>query len=168
MLSAGEARHPRPVGPSDESQILAALERFRPRWMALLARFGIPRQDGEDLAQELAIIALLKSGESVSLDLWLLGVGANLCRMYWRKKLRREEPPLDAIPEPVGPLDEDHWIRRIDLDRGLERLPPRQGAVLRLVVAGYPNREIAEQVGYSNAGIRKLIARNVARLARRR
>lgn len=152
---------------SDEKCVLDALERFRPRLRALLVRFRIPWQDGEDLAQDVAIIALSAGGASDCLEAWLLGVASNLCRLYWRKRLRREEPPLDSIPEPTFDPDENHRVRLIDLDRGLKGLPPRQEEALRLVAAGYPSEEVAARVGYAATGIRKLIQRNVARLTRR-
>lgn len=153
--------------PCAETQILASLERVRPRLKHLLARYRMGREDGEDLAQDLAIIALRQAGGIEKLEPWLLGVARNLCRMHFRRKLRREEPALDETPEPSVPHDEDRWIARVDFDRSLARLPPRQGEVLRLVAEGYEKREAAERVGYSSKGIRKLIARNVARLAGR-
>ncbi len=152
-------------GAVSEERVLAALERFRPRLRSLLFHYRIPSADGEDVTQEIAIVALRFAGESRDLDSWLVGVAHNRCRLYWRKAARREEPGLDSAPEPILDPDEEHRVRCIDFERGLAELPPRHGRVLRLVAAGYRRQEAAAIVGYSSTGIRKMVERSLQRLA---
>lgn len=154
-----------PREPGLEERVLAALDRFRPRLRSLLFRYRIPWADSEDVAQEIALVALRFAGASRDLDSWLFGVAHNRCRMYWRKELRREEPSLDSVPEPRLDPDEERRLWRIDFERGLAELPPLHGRVLRLVAAGYRRQEAADLVGYSNTGVRKLVERSVRRLA---
>lgn len=152
------------LGPA---RTLAALERIRPRLKRVFANFRVPWADAEDLVQNLALLALTKGSAAANLESWLMGAAWNLCRLRLRKRMQREESPLDSVPEPLAPCEEDEWICRVDFERCLLLLPPRHRSVLRLLAAGVPKPEIAAKVGYSNAGIRKLILRDIARLAAR-
>jgi DNA-directed RNA polymerase specialized sigma24 family protein len=75
-----------------EERVLAALERFRPRLRSLLFRYRIPWADSEDVAQEVALVALRFAGASRDLDSWLFGVANNRCRLYWRSEFVVKSP----------------------------------------------------------------------------
>jgi DNA-directed RNA polymerase specialized sigma24 family protein len=54
-----------------------------------------------------------------------------------------------------------------DLERALERLPPRYQALLKLRYAlGYKPAEVADRLGYQASSIRKVTTRCLARLHR--
>ena len=153
--------------PPFETRVLAALERIRPRLKRVLAVFRMRSEDAQDLVQNLAVLALTRGQEAENLEAWLMGATWNLCRMRRRSMQHREAPPLDSIPEPLAPLDEDERIARIDFERSLALLSPGRRKLLRLVVAGHRRRDIAAWTGYTGPGLRKRIARDVSFLASR-
>ena len=89
---------------------------------------------------------------------WLLTIAANEARRSLRRRRLRHLIPLAENTDPVVParlLDD-----QIDLIQAMQRLRPRDREILaRRYALGETSREIAEQVGMSDSGVRVRIGR---------
>lgn len=121
----------------------------------------------EDVVQE-AYVRLLETGpEDENLRAWLFTVATNLVRDRARVTGRRRE--LDEArkgPEPPPPADERAEARR-RLERvweAVDRLPPRDRALLLLRVEGFTYEEIADVLGVAVGSVGPLTGRALRRL----
>jgi RNA polymerase sigma factor (sigma-70 family) len=149
----------------ETERVLAALERIRPALRRLMARFRMPVGEAEDLAQNLALVALTRGHQVERLEAWLLGAAWNLCRTHCRRNLGRESVPLEAISEPACLPTQDELENRIDLEKALAALSKPHQLVVRLHLEDREPKEIASRSGYSENGLRKLLQRSIARMA---
>ncbi len=147
------------------------VERIRPRAVALLHRYRIPPQDGDDLLQQALLVLFTKYREVRHPEAWILGTLRNQSLRYWRRRRSRpwdsiDDDLLDRLAEPVPPGQELGDLRR-DLAAALARLPERHRAVLRLRFGlGMKPAEIASRTAYQPASIRKILGRCLAALGR--
>ena len=106
------------------------------------------REDARDLAQEAfvrAFHAMPRFRPGRPFLPWFLTILDNLCRSYRRRF--REEPGLDEVPLPPTDGGMETLDRRLDLERGLSRLPEAQRQVVVLKeVRGFAHREVAERL----------------------
>lgn len=145
------------------------LERLEPEFGRIVARFQVPPQDAEDLVQDLLVLFLTKRAEIATPEAWLAGTLRLRCILYWRKRRRRlfeslDETLLDELTGPREPRQEREDLSR-DLSRAIRRLPDRCRSLLRLrygLDCDVP--EIAERLGYSPTGIRKIASRCLSAL----
>jgi RNA polymerase sigma-70 factor (ECF subfamily) len=127
--------------------------RFGPRMRALcLARTRRPDLAG-DLAQD-AMIALLielrRGGlrEPSALPAFAAGIARNLVRSEHRASTRHDVRPLEV--EIVQASAEEADVRRLDVERALDRLPVADQQVLRLIlVEGCKPADLATRLGIS-------------------
>jgi RNA polymerase sigma factor (sigma-70 family) len=160
-----------PVPPADDQTFSELLEAVRPRLKRLLRSYDIPPEDAEDIVQEALLDALRKWSTIRHKEVWLLGTVRFKCSNYWRRKRgdRVEAfdlPVLEELSLPQAPGQEQ---REISLDlRSLTRgVDGRHRAALWLRFGlGLSTDEVAQQLGYSSASIRKLTGRCLARLQR--
>jgi RNA polymerase sigma-70 factor (ECF subfamily) len=136
---------------------------------AYLARLTGDADQAHDLLQE-AYFRLLRSDTPLDGDVhrrrYLFRIATNLARDGHRR--RQARPTLVAAeraPAPADPAAPDH-DRRLDLDRALRRLRPRERAMLWLAYAqGATHDEIASIVGVRSGSVRVLLLRARRRLA---
>lgn len=153
-----------------EREMEDLLHRMLPRLKMILNRQGIPAQDQEDVLQQLFVIFVNKRPSIQSPEGWLCGTLYKRCIMYWREvRASRydsvDHPTLELLSDHEPPSQESVEARW-DLERRLQRLPPRYQEVLRLrYFYGYTAEEIAEQVGYRALSVEKVIDRALRLLA---
>ena len=139
-------------------------ERFGPRMRALcLARTRRPDL-ANDLAQD-AMIALLielrRGGlrDPNALPAFAAGIARNIVRSEHRASTRHDIQPLEVdVPQAAA---EDAEVRRLDVERALDRLPVGDQQILRLIlVEGCKPADLAARLGISSdaARTRKLRA----------
>lgn len=171
MIESGLVSVPDPLSPPDDQTLLELLEAIRPRLKRLLRSYDIPPEDAEDIVQESILEALRKWGTIRQKDVWLLGTVRFKCSHYWKRRRgeRVEAFDLDVLEELSGPRAPDQEQKEISLDlRSLTRgVDERHRAALWLRFGvGLSTDEVARQLGYSAASIRKLTGRCLARLQR--
>ena len=128
-------------------------QRFGPRMRALcLARTRRPDL-ANDLAQD-ALIALLlelrRGGlrDPAALPAFAAGIARNIVRSEHRASTRHDVQSLDT--DVVQPSAEDDEVRRLDVERALDRLPVSDQQVLRLIlVEGCKPADLASRLGIS-------------------
>jgi len=130
----------------------------------ILYRFRIPAQDSDDLLQELVVQFLENRRRVETPEAWLVGTLKFRCALYWRRRRRSLVEAIDgAILEELaggapGRQERDDLTR--DLSRAIDRLSERCRSFIRLRYGlGYENPEVAERLGYSKTGIRKISSR---------
>jgi RNA polymerase sigma-70 factor (ECF subfamily) len=126
-----------------------------------------------DLAEEAVAAAwprvwqrLASVREPDRLGAWLASVAANEARQIVRSRRRRAVVEIEAAAgsHPASG-DPSARVADIDLDRALARLSPDDRALLALrYVAGLNSFELADAVGMSASGLRRRLARLLARL----
>jgi RNA polymerase sigma-70 factor, ECF subfamily len=140
----------------------------RPVWLYLARMTGDDRL-ADDLLQE-AYYRFLRASASFESDEhrrnYLFRIATNLVR-----DLRRRSPQADAtldgaerVPGNAGATPEQ-VTRRIDLNRAMHRLKPRERSLLWLAYAqGFSHDEIAATLGLKTASLKALLFRARRRL----
>lgn len=172
MIKSGPVSLTDPISPSpDDRTLRELLEAIRPRLKRLLRSYDIPPEDAEDILQEAILEALRKWGTIRQKDTWLLGTVRIKCSHYWKRRRgdRVEAFDLAVLEELSGPQAPAQEQAEISMDlRSLTRgVDGRHRAALWLRFGvGLSADEVARQLGYSAASIRKLTGRCLARLQR--
>jgi RNA polymerase sigma factor (sigma-70 family) len=135
----------------------------------ILARHGIPYQDGGDLVQTTLLILLSKWNEVRSPRGWLIGVLENRCILYWRRRRLEEQRtlPLDSCPQPL--IDGDQRQREVAMDmaRLARGLPERDRRIVAMrYQLGMTDSAVAKRIGLRPASIRKAMHRALAQMRR--
>jgi len=145
------------------------VERLASEFARLFTYFRIPAQDAEDLLQDTLVLYLTKRPQIITPDAWLIGTLRFRCLLYWRKRRRRL---LEAVDEALllelagsTPARQDNDDLARDLSGAIGRLPNRCRSLLRLRYGlGCNDPEVAERMGYSPTGIRKIAQRCLSAL----
>jgi RNA polymerase sigma-70 factor (ECF subfamily) len=136
------------------------------------AHYRIPREDAEDLLQQVFLAFVQKRQQIDSPEAWLLGAFRRECLMYLRRRQRRlydaiDTTLLEACCQPAPP-DQEHRQLLRDVETAIEKTPSRCRSILRLRYRlGFATEEIAEELGYRTTSVRKIASRCLAALARR-
>lgn len=145
---------------------------MRPRLKRILKNYGIPVQDAEDVLQETLLDALQQWPSIRHLESWLCGTLRFKCAKYWKRQrierlLQVVDPSLlEDLCKPQAPAQEQGDLLA-DLRRLTRGLAKRHRAVLWLRFGlGLSTSEVARQLGYCPASIRKLTGRTLSRLRR--
>ncbi len=91
--------------------------------------------DTEDLLQDICLTAYLKYGQlekKESFKPWVLSIAKNRCADYFRKKQRRQEVPLEEVPEAKLIYGRQGWVLSGPVEDTLDLLTDRDREVLRL------------------------------------
>jgi len=161
-----------PVGPPGtpgKEPLDQLLRRLRPRLKQVLGRYRVPAHDAEDLIQEALVATIQKWTEIQDPEAWILVTLRNRCVVYWRKRRNSLYAAVDTVilellTEPVAAPQERAELLW-DLNDLMEDLPPRCRKLLRLRYGlGYEPSEVAEQMGYHPASVRKVARRCMAAL----
>jgi RNA polymerase sigma-70 factor (ECF subfamily) len=156
----------------DEDAFRAFYDRTaRPVWLYLRRLTGGDRSAADDLLQE-TYYRFLRAERPYASEAhrknYLFRIATNLAH-----DRRRRHVDLSTLPgvDAASPLDRapDEGARaagRIDLNRALARLKPRERALLLLAYAqGSSHHEIAESLGLKTASVKALLSRARKRLA---
>lgn len=161
----------KPPGPK-EGEIEALLRRTWAKLQRILAHFGIPREDRDDLIQDVVVQLLYKWSTITNPDAWVPGALRNECRMYWRGRSRKltvavDQGILDALAgaehgDPEGEIMcRGVWAWVGTLPRNCqELLKMRYKLELN-------DREVAKRTGYKPGSVDKVTRRCVNGLARK-
>lgn len=156
----------------DEQTFRAFYDRTaRPLW-GYLSRVTGDRQLAEDLLQE-AYFRFLRANAVYENEAHrrnaLFRIATNVARDAHRRRRVRPIPssaPVDLTMVPDRADEAGRFQRRTDLDRALQRLKPRERALLWLAYAeGSSHREIAAAVGVKLASVKLLLFRARRKLA---
>jgi RNA polymerase sigma factor (sigma-70 family) len=158
----------KPPGPK-EGEIEALLRRTWAKLQRILSHFGIPREDAEDLIQEVMVQLLRKWSTITNPDGWLPGALRNECRMYWRGRSRRrtvavDEAILDLIAG-AGDSDPERRVMCRGVWRWVEELPHNCRELLKMRYGLELNdREVAKGTGYKPGSVDKVTRRCIGQL----
>ena len=138
------------------------------------------REWAADLVQETFLHAYGASDDPEAISYpraWLYRIATNTALTALRRRKRFSWLPLTAIEPPAGASSSDRWVRpetpyltgqdfaatvveRDAVWKTLAELPPRWRSVLLLQTSGgFEVREIASQLGLSEANVRKILFR---------
>jgi RNA polymerase sigma-70 factor (ECF subfamily) len=114
------------------------------------------RADAEDLLQEIFLLAYRKLPEfrgDSAVGTWLYRLAMNRCLDHLKSRQTKTSDATSVLDEekmPVARAAGDGGIRRIDLERAIERLPEgARAAFLLHDVEGFQHHEIADILGIS-------------------
>jgi RNA polymerase sigma-70 factor (ECF subfamily) len=125
-----------------------------PRLYSLACRMAGSPTDGEDLLQEIFLLAYRKLGSfkgDAALGTWLYRLGLNHCLDFVRSRRAKEAKVTDPLDddratEPTAAAESP--LTRIDLDRAVEGLPAGCREVFVLHdVEGFDHKEISQMLG---------------------
>jgi RNA polymerase sigma-70 factor (ECF subfamily) len=151
------------------------LERHESRVLRVLRLLGIPRDDREDVAQEVFIRVFrhlhgFRAGQPFSG--WLYRITVNASHDHRRLLRRRREAPqregavAERADEGPGPAERlDRGDRRRRLERAMESLSERERAVFVLCeLEELPTRQVARALAISSITVRRHLGRARRRL----
>ncbi len=129
---------------------------YAPRIAAFLRSRGSPRDQAEELAQEVLLFAWHRAdrfdGARASVSTWLFTIARNKQVDRVRKLSRPEPRPEELTVTPSGQAAPDRaaWVqaRSRRVERALETLPPEQAVILRATYfEGRTQKQFAEDQG---------------------
>ena len=155
----------------DEDAFRGFYERTSRLVWAYLARMTGDRQLADDLLQE-CYYRFLRAEAALETEShrrhYLFRIATNLLRDGVRQH-RTQPPPIsqELAPEAMGdPAHVDGLNRRLDINRAMDRLRPRDRAMLWLAYAqGASHDEIAQMVGVRPSSMKALLSRARKKLA---
>lgn len=149
----------------------AAFARHYPPLFRYLHRLTGDADAAADMAQE-CFVRLLGSRAlpEEKIRSWLFTVGTNLVRDEARARNRRQRLAIARDLAPRAPVAPDERVERAErvasIRRALDRLKPRDRALLLLREEGFRYAEIAEIVGVGPTSVGKLLTRALQRFER--
>jgi len=152
-----------------QNELPQLVDRLESEFARLFSYFRIPAQDAEDLLQDAFVLFITKRRQIVTPDAWLIGTLRNRCLLYWRKRRRRlfqtvDETLLLELAAGAAPRQDNDDLAR-DLSGAIGKLPDRCRSLLRLRYGlGCDDPEVAQRLGYSPTGIRKIAHRCLSAL----
>ncbi len=152
-----------------EAELEPLILRLRPKLKRVLGGYGVPPHDADDLLQEVFLAALIRWDSIENKEAWMIGTLRNRCARYWRGRRTSvleavDSSVLEVLSEPQ-PAPQERAALVWDLETVIESLSVRHRAVLWLRFGlGLSTEEVADQLGYCPASIRKLTGRSLARL----
>jgi RNA polymerase sigma-70 factor (ECF subfamily) len=155
----------------DEEAFRAFYQRTSRALWAYLSRMSGDRQLADDLLQE-AYYRLLRRGRSFASEEhrrhYLFRIATNLVLDVRRRpRLRFTRMPGECdMAAPRTPDGAEQAVRRADLSRAMDRMKPRDRAILWLAYAqGSSHEEIAAATGLKAGSIKLMLSRARHRLA---
>jgi RNA polymerase sigma-70 factor (ECF subfamily) len=145
------------------------IDRLQPKLRRILSRYRLPPEDAEDVLQQSLLDFVYKRHTLYNPEAWLLATVRNRSIIYWRQRRSQiceavDSSILELVAKPQAPSQGQIALRH-DLERVLDRLPPRCRSLLKLRYAyGFKPTEVAEQLGYRPSSVRKVTSRCLARL----
>jgi RNA polymerase sigma factor (sigma-70 family) len=148
------------------------LRRMAPALEAILRRFRIPPEDGDDVVQQVLLQYVRKRSLIQTPEAWLPGAVRHECRMYWRSRDRRRTVAVDQAVLDVmagGAADDpERAILRRNLGRWVAKLTPHCQSLLRMrYTLELDDREVADRTGYRPSSVDKVTKRCLNALSRK-
>lgn len=158
------------IQPAEENDRLATFGQYRRLLFSIAYRMLGSVADAEDMLQETFIRWQQATGDDIrSPKAFLVTIVSRLCIDHLQSaRVRREQAVGQWLPEPIvtEPQDDPLGVLRVDESLSmallvlLERLTPVERAVFLLrEVFGYEYKEIAKNLGHSEASCRQLFHR---------
>lgn len=150
--------------PRDEELFAQLLAHVRPRARALLHRYQVAPEEGEDVLQEAFLALWRKRFQVRDYEAWLLSAVRMECLRCRRRGQRLiysavDEPALEWLAGHDGFEKADPTLLQ-DLRRLLRRLPARHQALIHLRYGlGLTPEETAARLGYRLASLKKTTTR---------
>lgn len=132
-----------------------------------------------DLSQE-TYLRLLKNipkiKEPMRLKNFVLKVAFHVTQDYFRQKYRKNEDQLieekfadtNSNVEMFQPVNQDinsdYILRKVDLEKAMEKLPNKTQQILQMRAEGYKYEEIAEEMKISESGVKMRVKRGMEKL----
>ena len=159
----------------DEEAFRQLLELHRPAVTSTLIACGVRSADtARDLAQETAVncwVHLSNLKDPQSFPAWIRRVAANAARDHLRRMAVRREGTLEEASDLAGSEDpHERAERSAEVRRMLEALGDEEESVVRLLAAraeGVSIKNLAEQIGLSEAALKMRLTRARKRLRQR-
>ncbi|MBK8555226.1 MAG: RNA polymerase sigma factor [Lewinellaceae bacterium] len=137
---------------------------FRQKTMAHVRHYGGNVQDGEDVFQESLLVLDRKLREGAfqgegSLEAYFMGI----VRWHWfnefQRRKRKATISMETPPEPPpgGNPEQEYLLneQKDQLETLLQLLTEKCRSILKMYQLDYSMEEIAEAMGYANAGVAK-------------
>lgn len=152
-------------------ELPSLLARLRAQAEWVRRRYGIPREDAEDLLQQTLLAFLQKQASIDCPEAWLIGAYRRECLMHLRRRQRRLYEAIDttlleaSAQAEQASQEQDQLLR--DVEHAIDRTPGRCRSILRLRYRlGLATEEIAAELGYRTTSVRKIASRCLAALTR--
>ena len=152
-----------------QDELPQLVDQLESEFARLFTYFRVPAQDAEDLLQDALVLYITKRSQILAPEAWLIGTLRYRCLLYWRKRRRRlleavDEALLLELAGGTSPRQENDDLAR-DLSGAIGRLPDRCRSLLHLRYGlGCDDPEVAQRLGYSPTGIRKIAQRCLSAL----
>ncbi len=164
--SSDEARLVAAARNGDEDAFADLVRRHQRRVFRLAGRFFRRPEEVEEVAQETFLTAWSKLDSfraKGSFEGWLTRICLNTCYM----RLRKEKPAVE-LPENLDAPSSGDPDSRLEVERLLATLPPRDRFILLLLHGEeWSVREIAERLGWTRTRVKVRAHRARMRLRRR-
>ncbi|HVS03234.1 MAG TPA: RNA polymerase sigma factor [Thermoanaerobaculia bacterium] len=157
-----------PTGARDAEFAALYAATARPLWGYLRAACGDPAT-ADDLLQE-SYLRWFESDparrDAGGQRAYLFAIATNLLRDRWRRGRRAPDATPLGDGDAAAPAGGDAVATRVDVQRALAQLPPRERQLLWLAhVEGLNHQEVAQVLGLRPASVRVLLFRARRRLA---
>lgn len=94
---------------------------------------------------------------------WVLTIADNIVRSHWRR-VRSQEEVVRKLGDTLLAHFDDGQDEAIRVDQAFDQLSPKQQLLLRMRMEGMSNKEIADQVGKTEAATAMAILRAIQKL----
>lgn len=148
----------------------AALSRAQPKITKILAAAAIPNEDAEDLLHDVFARLMVSADVVVDPEAWLVASVKFASQVYWRVRRRRfidqlDQALTDVLEAPSNPSEDDLELA-CDLERHVSGLSIQCRRLIQLRYGlGFEPTELAEDMGYTTRGVRKVTRRCLDSLA---
>lgn len=136
----------------------------------LLVRNGGRVTEAEDVVQEVLLAIHLKRHtwrEDTAIGPWLWAITRYKCvDMLRRRRRAGQEVDIDALAETLAGPPEDDATLRSDLERVVDRLEGKSGAIVKAIgLNGEEVSDVARRLSMSDGAVRVALHRGLKRLA---
>jgi len=157
-------------------QLSELLATVLPAAQRRFARFGIGRDDSQDVLQDVLVVYLVKAKTIANPVAWILGALERQCLTFLRHR-QRARRQIDAslleLQEETGTYSPDQAVLWSEVVEAIESLPRASRNVLHLLyVEEHDRNDVVGQLGFANvesvrAAERRAISRLAAKMRRR-
>jgi RNA polymerase sigma-70 factor (ECF subfamily) len=133
------------------------------------AGVGVPRDDVEDVVQDVLLAVHLKRhtwDQAMPLGPWVSAIARNKMIDELRRRGRRPEVAVDLSAFDVEGDDQQASIDAHDVARVLSRLPEKSRDIVQSIsIDGHSARDVAERLGMTEVAVRVALHRSLKALS---
>ncbi|HML28432.1 MAG TPA: sigma-70 family RNA polymerase sigma factor [Hyphomicrobium sp.] len=133
------------------------------------AGIGVPRDDVEDVVQDVLLAIHLKRhtwDQSMPLGPWVSAIARNKMIDDLRRRGRRPEVAVDLTEFDIEGEDQQSSIDARDVERILDGLSDKNRDIVRSIsIDGHSARDVAERLGMTEVAVRVALHRSLKALA---